>query len=402
MSTDPIQPISSGNPISRDLASGADIPDASPKFIIPELSFCRDRYRDKYQAFRNVLGLTYNFNNLNPGNIKWADTSQALIQYPPIPKIKHNTNSGSVSIRLDPTDPEKPGESIAGHLHYAATWVRDVQPLSLLPNLRKYIVRGMTGVPEPQSIFEKDKTLEELLKDSDFIPAGFRLDDTTPVVESLVMLPFAENREFITEFAPNITAGKRSQFILINADKLSLPNIIYDGGASGPFLKREGAGTGSKKVNWKADRIPDLSDIEKLLLPSSAGHMILIEIPVKDKQQEIDLSYLLNRDYGFGGDNLKSMGGFGGGFATRSGGLMLGGSTKSSGGTVSGVSISGGSTRKDNTARTDEEFTYDPTRQPIIYHFNFVGFKPSQVDKVNAGLIESLVSNIGNFNFQNN
>ena len=123
--------------------------------------------------------------------------------------------------------------------------------------------------------------------------------------------------------------------------------------------------------NWQALFVPDMSDIEQLMVPTSAGHMILIAEPVEEPKPKWDFGAYNSGDTLSMGGGLKGGGGFSfGGGMTR-------------GATIGGVSILPGSYAGQGSLH-EGGLGRARTGTLTIYHIRFLGVKPDVARNLNV------------------
>ena len=117
---------------------------------------------------------------------------------------------------------------------------------------------------------------------------------------------------------------------------------------------------------WQAEFVPSMSDIEKLMLPSSVGHMVIVARPVEDpNKSRIDLYGSIGEDFGKGS---RFLGPSRGGFSFGGGDAIM------KGGTIGSASISSGSVHGRAREHTGE-VRDSHEGKPIIYHLRTLMFR---------------------------
>ena len=279
-----------------------------------------------YSSFVSDLQTVYNLHAMDPSTLKWVEIKEGVMPelYPPILVLDIAQNTPQLAVNLHP---QNENGDITGTVTYQAPLLmRDVGRWGL-SDLRNHMITQWRGLLEQHTFFKKKDsyTLREFL---DGIVEG--LNDSVPIVQMVALLPISADRSYKTEFSPEIrfAASAHSHYKVA---------VIMEGAASAYSALTRGSRREIKDIdqhqnhyNWKADFIADLSDIERLMLPSSAGHMVLIAEPVEEVRPQLP-------DFGGGhmdfGDQFR-----GGSYDLKS--LSLGGVTR--GASIGGVSISQG------------------------------------------------------------
>ncbi len=244
-------------------------------------------------------------------------------------------------------------------------------------------------MPEEKEMFQQPRSLIEIIEGMGLKEA---LPDKTAVVEAIALLPIAPNREFATEFNPHIRFDTLDhsfyQVMVVNQDKLS----AYARLTQGNRRDIQDIDESQKMYNWKADFVPDLSDIEQLMLPDSRGHMILIATPVEKPKPLFDLG---KSGYGGGrydlGDELMKGGPMRGSTMSFSPGYLTQGHS------VGDISIGRGS-ETGQGGLYEGELLHSRNGNPTIFHLRFLGIKPEQARLLRSADLEALANSISNYN----
>ena len=230
--------------------------------------------------------------------------------------------------------------------------LREVKPWDS-SELQCHLIDRLRGVPDSRSLLEKPLTLRQYIDDK---IGGIR--NSTPVVEVVALLPISnlprsDGGHYDTKFVPVV----------------NIPNTRYDtqymiatvaDGAAGTYRIitnapesriEDIAGSNLERRSWKADLIQDLSDVERLLLPSSAGHMVVVCKPVRILQDHARNPYLEMTNPELDPDRFCP---------TQS---------------VGGISISQGS-HAGYGSLFEGRLEESPDGTPVIYHIRFIGVKP--------------------------
>ncbi|MBI2522946.1 hypothetical protein HYW19_01005 [Candidatus Woesearchaeota archaeon] len=337
-----------------------------------------------YVPFIDALQAAYDLHEIEPDGVRWASIDAKLVDmgFPPSVEIEVAKDHPSLAVALYPM---VDGKSVTGSdVYHAPMLLRDVQRWGFVrEGLGEYSLTGWTGVPEEKEMFQQTRSLTEIIEK---LQLAKDIPETTSVVEAVALLPIAPNGEFLTEFAPNVrfgSFGNHSHYrvAVITQDKLSAYVALTEGSRRDIKDMDEN----QKMYNWKAEFVPDLSDFQKLLLPDSSGHMVLIATPYEKPRPKFDLG-----DYGFrsrdtlGGDVMR-------GGPTLS---YYGGPTK--GMSVGDVSIGRGS--EAGSGRLHEgPLESSLTGNPVIYHLRFFGVKPDQARALNGQMLGTLGSSLSNY-----
>ena len=312
-----------------------------------------------YETFVRDLQTAYNLQGLDPTQLRWvaAKEDQVSVNYPPSVVVNVANGTPQLAVNLHP---RKDGREVTGHATYhAPLLVREVGRWGT-SNLRGHKVTQWRGRSESETFFQK-KASYPFYEFLDKLVEG--LQDTTPVVEVVALLPVSPDGSYDTEFAPEIRF----------ADHLDHRHykiaVLMEGGFSAFSLLTRGQRREVQDIdkvqnhyNWKADFIADMSDIEQLMLPSSAGHMVLIVQPVEEERPYIDFN-AGSEDYGSGFKGGGSPLTLGGGEMMK-GGASIGGVCISQGSHVGKGSLYQGDLRESSRGNT------------VIYHIRFLGVKP--------------------------
>lgn len=252
-------------------------------------------------------------------------------------------------------------------------------------DLGTYVLNGYLGVAEEQSMFKQSRQLREIVEIDPALKDAVK--DSTPIVEMVALLPIASRGEFETQFVPRISfdfadGHTHYKIITISADRMS----AYHALAMGRNLDLEFTdGSKDKKrpalSNWKAEFVPDLSELEQMLLPSSKGHMILIATPIEPQRDQADFLKELWGSQG-GNDTLKGPASYGSG-ATR-------------GASVGDVSIGQGS-RVGSGSVYEGELRQSLRGTTTIFHVRYFGVKPDQAAGMDLETLQRIAQTLGTF-----
>lgn len=341
-------------------------------------------------SFIDALETLLNVQDIEPTDIKWAgiEKDSVALDIPPIMSIEPGIDHPHLAIALFPK-----GEN--EHLlpllpvYYAPLLVNDVQRWGTASKtLGKYELTGLMGAAEEKSMFSTPQTLKGII---DMLLTD-DITDTTAVVEAVALLPLVP--ECATEFAPEIRFKEGHRYYkvsLVFQDKLNIYAPLTDGKRSLIQNIQQ-----DKSLHLlKPEFVPELDDLEQLMLPSSRGHMIVIAVPYEKPSSFFDFGKSLD-DWKKGnslGDNFR-LGYSRSGYSETRG--FSGSCFMSKGVTVGEVSIGQGS-------KTGKGSVYTGTLEqsskghPVIYHIRFLGVKPDQVANLTAEKLNGLGAALSNY-----
>ena len=309
-------------------------------------------------AFIDALAATYGLKDVRPEELRWADVkSTTSIYLPPRFQVSIADRLPAFATALVALD----GDNVVSSPHYAPLFFRDVAPLSMSEDLRKYVITKKRGVlKEQDEVLKEPETLETLI--GKFRSQGYNLPTTTNVVEMLSVLPIAPNGEFKTEFYPTVD-------IPLSRGDFSFPHIVQDERMYAALISSLGKldlldlRQDNTTHRFKAEYVPTMDSIERLFVPDSAGHMVVLALPVNVKRDYGEI-FSMGNEYGFGSGMM------------RGGGYTLG-TTRSA--EIGRLNIGKGS--KTDVKTREADVSPDPSRVGAIYHIVFIGMKPdSHID----------------------
>ncbi|MBI2143759.1 hypothetical protein HYU17_01240 [Candidatus Woesearchaeota archaeon] len=335
-------------------------------------------YLDFVSALQAVLDLRDSY----PNDVKWVGVK---------PNSFDSTSPSSFELTISPSHPnlavalhpKADGKPITGYYTYHAPIIlTDVQRWGLVADsLGRYAVDRWSGVPEEREVFQKQRSLSEIIGT---LGISESVTDATPVVEVAVLLPIAPNMEFATEFVPTIafSPSQHSHYkVLVISQNMLSAYFALTGGRLTTEIKD--INSQQKMFNWSADSVPDLSALEKLLLHSSAGHMVLIATPV-EAPRSILSSYDLP-EFGSGGDRYL-------------GGQMKGSPTLYGGSPTRGVSISAARIGRGSEAGQGSlyggQLATSQKGGSAIYHLRVFCVKPDEAINLTAGQLTGLAKSV--------
>ena len=336
------------------------------------------------QEYIRSLGTLFNLDRLRDG-ITWVETQPtSLYNYPRV-ELRPIQKASGLAVEIDPT---LEGKSLGDLKYHGPLILKDVQPYGQT-KLSRYKIAGLSGVPEEKSKLDEPISLGKLIEGTECLKET--INDKTPVVKVVGFLPIAENGQFKTEFLPTVLGddGGNILTVLISEDTLKLPHIVSRYYTQ--LHKIKDVDEQQKSFSWQADFIPDLSEIERLLLPSKAGQMVIISIPLVDEEKR-KAQALGDLYRGLGNYVPDFRGGDEGGFMMKGGGGLRGGSGFK-GPSIGGVSIGEGSERKVEYKKCGDVYV-DLSRKPIIYHLKLFGVKPGDAEVLTREQIVSMADSI--------
>ncbi len=326
-----------------------------------------------YAQFHHDLETTINLHTLSPDQLKWVamQPGTMLELYPPKCVIDIGTESPQLAVNLHPT---LNGHPVTGNLTYQAPLLlRDVGRWKG-NDLRDYKVSKWRGVPNEKMLFTKKPSypLHEFL---DGLVQG--LEESTPVVEIVAFLPMSPDGSYVTEFTPEISFG------LLGHGHYIVSTVAQDG-MNALRLLTQGRSVEVQDVDkdkqlylWKAEMLADLSDMEALMVPSTAGHMILIAQPIEAPEASFRI-----RDDDSG---INFRGGSFGGLPTRSLGASIG-----------DVSLSQGS-RTGQASSYTGDLTASRKGRTTIYHIKYFGVRPEHAQSLTREQLQRAANTLDTF-----
>ncbi len=353
-----------------------------PRIVVPRMAWLKDV--KGYEQFVADVETTYNLRQIPIRDVKWADIpanqfGTSVLTYPPRVVVAPVRGAPSLSINLHPTRDGKP--VTPNNCYGAAMMFREVERLGD-SKLRTYEFRKLRGTTEEKSILPQTRSLRGIISQTSKLP------DTTPVVHVLALLPQSNDGSYNTEFAPYISfdsGHSHYEVMFAVADSLSVFGALTNG------MPREILDVDKDQNTslWKADFVPDMGDLEKLMLPSSHGHMILIAKPVKDPTKMFDIDKYLSEHGGSWGSRGSNT--FGGGEF-----LMKGGSSK--GVTIGAADISAG-TKVGKGTLHEGELEDSREGRAVIYHIKTLMVKrDTNLDSEGLGRLVNTMDNYVSLN----
>ena len=333
-----------------------------------------------YQAFMAAMDLAYGLKDVPPGQLKFVgidglERTSLSDSFVILPRVLLNPgfDHPKLAIALAPKKTE--GGNVTGSdTYHAPVFVRDVDRWQFAKDrLGNYLIDRWSGAEAGQELFQESRSLTEVLAAHD----NLQITDSTPVVEAIAILPIAADGSFKTEFAPQIRfdIGDHDHYKVAVVSQNSLSRFVQL--IQGRSLYNVQAIEANQSMyNFSADFIPDMDEFSQMLVPSSAGHMILIVSPIEKPKPKFDFKDYLGHGYGNDyGSGLKG----GGGDSFMMGGGMRGGS-------IGGVDIGIGS-RTGQGSLYEGDVTSSRKGKTTIFHIRVLGVKPDDIQKLaaNAG-----------------
>ena len=278
-----------------------------------------------------------------------------------------------LAVALSPKKTE--GGNVTGSdTYHAPVFVRDVDRWQLAKDrLGNYLIDRWSGAEAGQELFSESRSLTEVLAAHD----DLGITDSTPVVEAVAILPIAADGSFKTEFTPQIRfdIGDHDHYKVAVVSQNSLSRFVQL--IQGRSLYNVQAIEANQSMhNFSADFIPDMDEFSQMLVPNSAGHMILIVSPIEKPKPKFDFK-------DFGSD-------YGGGLKGGGDSFMMGGGMR--GGSIGGVDIGIGS-RTGQGSLYDGDVSSSRKGKTTIFHIQVLGVKPDDIQKLaaNAGQLGSAI-----------
>src|SRR3989344_1911704 len=199
-----------------------------------------------YDAFVSDLQTTYSLQSLPPDSLKWVGVAETSVDTTPKIVVEPEYDTAHLSINLHPVNN---GEDVTGTFAYhAPLLMRDVGRWGI-SDLQGFKVTKWRGRPEHETFFTK----KDAYALHDFVE-GFQLglQDTTPVVDVIGLLPISPDGNYQTEFAPEISFSP-------NAHNQYRVLTVMDGAAGAYSALTRGRreikdiDETQREFNWKAD-----------------------------------------------------------------------------------------------------------------------------------------------------
>ncbi len=240
---------------------------------------------------------------------------------------------------------------------------------------------------EKGRLMGKPKTFENVLKDELKVTS-----DNVPVLDVVAFLPVpttTRGRKFYeTHFLPTLTSVNQYGVYAIAEDRLPrhtfmTPATVHCTDDSGNF------------VSFKASYVPDMSSMEKALLPTHHGHMLIVTKGLKIKEEPpIPFRFEPSFQLPDSGDGFGLR--YGGGSKSLSFGLPAPTSREYVPKTEIGdTSIDSG--RETGHIFKKVEAVEDPTQQPVIFHLKTIGVRRVGAGGLSEALINQLFDTINHY-----
>lgn len=339
-----------------------------------------------YAAYMDSLGTLYGLKDLSPASLKWGDiqgldrqTIGGSFMSPPRFMANPGFDHPKLAISLTP---KLGGKNVSGFDNYhAPILLRDVDRWQFAANtLGKYQVNRFSGVEPGKEMFNQSRSFREI---AEVQTENWGLKDSTPVVECIALVPIAPNGEFELEFMPQLRfdSGDHTSYnvSMIKEDALSQFTVVHQG--TGTVIDIKDIDHESKQYNFTANFVPDLSEIEQLLTPTSRGHFIIIANPTEPPKSKFDLG----SDFNFGG--------YGRGYDSPSRSMSFDSPMKG-GASLGDISIGRGSQTGQASLFTGE-LTNSRKGTTTIFHVKLIGVKPKiarGLDLSALGLLNGAIS----------
>lgn len=339
-----------------------------------------------YAAYMDSLGILYGLKDLSPSSLKWGDiqgldkqTIGGSFMSPPRFMANPGFDHPKLAISLIPKLGSK---NVSGFDNYhAPILLRDVDRWQFAANtLGKYQVNRYAGVEPGKEMFSQSRSFKEIAETQ---AENWNLKDSTPVVECIVLVPIAPNGEFELEFMPQIRfdSGDHTSYkiSMVKEDALSQFSAVH---RSGTIIDLKDIDHEQKEYNFTANFVPDLSEIEQLLTPTSRGHFIIIANPTEPPKSKFDL----------GSFDLGGLGGGYGGYDSPSRSMSFG--PMRGGASLGDISIGRGSQTGKGSLFTGE-LTNSRKGTTTIFHVKLIGVKPEVAKGLDLSTLGALSGALG-------
>jgi len=339
-------------------------------------------FNDGYSPFIGDLQTLYNLHELNPNQLKWVGMNNRDVSFQTpniILEVEDNTPQLAVNLY-----PMRDVTKVTGDVSYHAPILLSAVDRWGSSNLQQHKITRYRSVSDSDTFF-KHQDSYPLSKFLEGIVEG--VDDTTPVAESIALLPISPDGSYQTEFCPEIRTkeGEHRKYQIY---------VIMEGGFSAYPALALGSNRDIYDIDkdqnthrWKADFIADMSDLEQLMLPSSVGHLVLIATPIEEESKP-DIEKYLDDQFKYdpndnGGSNNFNFG------------------SQSRGARIGGVSISQG-TQTGQGRIYKGELSSSSKGNPIIHHIRFLGVKPDVARGLGVPGLDSLTGAISSYDVESN
>ena len=375
MSTMKPDDVSGAKPASTTVTT--DRIETTTTTLLPRIKYRADD--PSYKAFMAAMDLAYGLKDVPPGKLKFVgidglertSLSDSFV-VPPRVMVNPGFDHPKLAIALAPKKTE--GGNVTGSdTYHAPVFVRDVDRWQFAKDrLGNYLIDRWSDAEAGQELFQESRSLTEVLAAHD----DLQITDSTPVVEAIAILPIAADGSFKTEFAPQIRfdIGDHDHYKVAVVSQKSLSRFVQliQGWSLYNVQAIEADQSGH---NFSADFIPDMDEFSQMLVPSSAGHMILIVSPIEKPKPKPKFDFKDYLGHGCGNDYGSGLKG-GGGDSFMMGGGMRGGS-------IGGVDIGIGS-RTGQGSLYEGDVTSSRKGQTTIFHIRVLGVKPDDIQKLAA------------------
>ena len=224
------------------------------------------------------------------------------------------------------------------------------------------------NLPHPLSL---EAACNRLLEEAGI---SVELKPDTNVVNIVGFIPLRSGR-YETNFSPIFYSRDGSWGYPTFVQDRSIDRVLVGHGRQFVPIPDDPDGK-NKSPYFKADSIGSFSSVERLMLPENSSRMIVVALPVNEKNPDTPLFLSYRPDQSRLGDAYRS---FGGG-ATRSV-------------RADDIDISTGvDSRRDYTK---VKVSSDLSRNPIIYHFRLIGITQENLPTINPDVIKGLYEGAG-------
>lgn len=331
----------------------------------------------QYQQFVLDLQRCWDLTGAQPQNLVWVSRH-------PNNHFYDSPRDTRVSFRQfdDQADPlvydERPDLAIVTFASYNGKRQGPEYSAPLMVEERGSKELGSTNLPNYEIKWNADGrlidppvSLEKILKDEMKVTG-----DKTPVLEVVAFMPVSkEPSGYETHFLPQLTGTDRYGYFAIVEDRMPR------GGYMGSTIRIHDNGEAGEYKSFRLSFVPDMSALEKSMLPSHHGHMLIIGKGIKIKRKGPEPLYEPDYAPGWG---LKSLGG-----SSRRGSDYVPRTQ------IGDTSIGSGTETGDRFQKVEAED--DLTRQPVIFHVKTIGVRRLEEGGLSEAMIKQLFDTVNSF-----
>ncbi len=351
------------------------------------------------EQFIESLWAAYNLCTMDPSNVKWASFQADRPGEKGVPVIEAAVSDKypSLSVHLDP---RHGNDIVTADTFHAPIMVSDVLRWGLVEHsLGKYEIKGKSGMPPGKEMLDEPRTLKDVIENvgnEEGIDFSKSVKDDTPVVEAVAVLPAAQGGEFDTNFIPVLNVGihggtyislvfhedRQNRWRQMNTHEHEIQIMYVD--------------NDREMHSWSTDYVPSMSDMERLILPSSVGHMVIVAAQYEEPRKRESRGFRSRGADSFGG-------GFRGGEFGSSKGFDFGGDLKmySMAAAPAPKSAEVGDMKIGKGADHGEGELFkgklELKPKAIIYHLRVVGIKPGEAQNFTPEQLDSVAQTLSNY-----